>query len=155
MQKNLHKAKLSFVQLELFTAYDIAGYTVTPLEAVHALGSGEQPFFYLIEKDGKRIIYGHDTDLFPDSVMEFLRGKHCDLVSLDCTNGILNVSYKGHMGIDDNLTMREKLISIGAADETTVFIANHFSHNGLVPHEEMERRLPGFRVAYDGMTVLV
>ncbi len=155
MQKYLHKDKLQFVELELFKTYNIAGYAVTPLEAIHALGSGEVPFFYLIEKDNKRILYAHDTDLFPDSVMEFLTGKRCDLISLDCTDGIKHVNYKGHMGTSDNLLMRERLLAIGAADEKTVFVANHFSHNGLVPHHEMEKRLPGFLVAYDGMTALV
>lgn len=155
LKKYLRKDKLHFVQLELYKTYDIAGYSVTPMEAVHALGSGEVPFIYLIEKDGKRLLYGHDTDIFPDSVMEFMKGKRCDLISLDCTDGVKVVNYKGHMGIADNLLMREKLISIGAADENTVFVANHFSHNALVPYEQLEKLLPGFAVAYDGMTLMV
>ena len=41
------------------------------------------------------------------------------------------------MGAQDHLRMREKLLANGAADEHTIFVANHFSHNGLVPHEEL------------------
>jgi phosphoribosyl 1,2-cyclic phosphate phosphodiesterase len=74
---------------------------------------------------------------------------------MDCTNGILDLKYIGHMGINKNVALREKLLSIGAADENTVFVANHFSHNGLVSHEEMEKRLPDFTVSYDGMTLRV
>ncbi len=155
MNRYLRANNLCFERVEPFKTYDIDGYEVTPLEAVHAIGSGEEPLFYLIEKDGKRILYAHDTDLFTDADMEFLKGRRCDLISMDCTNGIKHVNYKGHMGIEDNLLMRERLLLIGAADESTVFVANHFSHNGLIPHEEMEKRLSGFRVAYDGMTVLV
>jgi len=59
------------------------------------------------------------------------------------------------MGINDNLKMRGMLIANGTADESTVFVANHFSHNGLAPHQEMERRLPGFIVSCDGMTLRV
>jgi phosphoribosyl 1,2-cyclic phosphate phosphodiesterase len=155
LSRYLRKGRLHFVQLELFKTYDIAGYCVTPLEAVHAVGSGEQTLFYLIEKDSKRLLYAHDTDLFPQSTMDFLKGKRCDLISLDCTDGILTTNYKGHMSIAENLLMRERLTEIGAADEHTVFVANHFSHNGLVPHEEMEKRLSGFTVAYDGLTLMV
>ena len=148
----------------------IDGYTVTALEAVHCLGSGEgcgypvvfenkaytrseEAFFYLIEKDGKSILYAHDTDEFTPSDMEFLTGRHIDLISLDCTNGRLDCNYIGHMGINDNLRMREKLLANGAADEHTVFAANHFSHNGLLPHREIEAAMPGFVVAYDGMEI--
>jgi phosphoribosyl 1,2-cyclic phosphate phosphodiesterase len=111
----------------------------------------EEAFFYLIEKDGKRIIYAHDTDEFTPADMEFLTGKRCDIITLDCTNAKLDLNYIGHMGANDNLRMREKLMAIGAADEDTVFVANHFSHNGMLPYEELEARMPGFKVSYDGM----
>ena len=39
----------------------------------------------------------------------------------------------------------------GAADEHTIFVANHFSHNGLLPYEELEKLVPGFIVSYDGL----
>lgn len=151
----LKEGLLEFTQVEPFKTYEIDEYLVTPLQAVHAIGSGEDPLFYLIERGGRRLLYAHDTDVFTDEDFAFLQGKRMDLISLDCTNGVLNPSYIGHMGILKNLDMREKLIGIGAADENTVFVANHFSHNGLVSHEEMERRMPGFRVAYDGLTLPV
>jgi len=87
--------------------------------------------------------------------MTFLRGKRMDLISLDCTNGVLDLDYIGHMGITEDHLMRTQLIENGTADDRTIFIANHFSHNGLVAHEEMEKRLPEFKVAYDGMTVRI
>jgi len=146
---------LLFTQLEPFKTCEIGGYLVTPLEAVHALGSDEQPLFYLIEKDGRRLLYGHDTDRFTEADMAFLRGKRCDLVSLDCTNGVLKVDYIGHMGVSDNLWMRDRLIENGTADEHTAFVANHFSHNGLIAHEKLEKLMPGFTVAYDGLTLTV
>ena len=79
--------------------------------------------------------------------------KKIDIISMDCTNGHLNLDYVGHMGIRENLRMREKLLACGAADEHTIFVANHFSHNGLLPYEEMVKRLPGFMVSYDSMVV--
>lgn len=146
---------LEFTQVEPFKTYEIDEYRVTPLQAVHAIGSGEEPLFYLIERDGRTLLYAHDTDLFTDADFEFLKDKHADLISMDCTNGILDLKYIGHMGINKNVALRERLIANGTADENTVFVANHFSHNGLVSHEEMEKRLPDFKVSYDGMTLRV
>ena len=151
--KNCDGKELIFREVKPFETFTVDGYHVTPLEAVHAFG--EQALFYRIEKDGKAILYAHDTDEFTDADMEYLRGKRNDLISLDCTNGELEMDYIGHMGASDNLRMREKLIAIGAADEKTVFAANHFSHNGILPYEELEKLLPGFVISYDGMKICV
>lgn len=162
--------RLAYRRVKPFERLEIEGYTVTPLEAVHcvsnASGAGwpvvfenraymrsEEALIYLIEKDGTKLLYAHDTDELTPADMEFLAGKELDLVSMDCTNGVLDADYVGHMSINDNLRMREKLLNCGAADEKTVFVANHFSHNGLAPHEELERRLPGFIVTFDGLRV--
>ncbi len=164
--------RLAFRQLKAFETVDIEGYAVTALEAVHCVsgapGAGwpvvfenkaymrsEEAFFYLVEKEGKKILYAHDTDEFTPADMEFLADKHIDIISLDCTNARLDLDYVGHMGATENLRMREKLIAIGAADEKTVFVANHFSHNGMLPHEELENMMPGFMVSYDGMMLSV
>lgn len=144
------------LEYRILTPYEpvkIMDYTVTPLPAVHAVSRNIEPYFYIIEKGDEALLYAHDTDKFTDEHLAHMKGKKFSLVSIDCTNGVLDVDYIGHMGIKDNILMREKLFAIGAADENTVFIANHFSHNGLVPHEEMEKRLPGFLVSYDGMIV--
>ena len=144
---------LEFRQMNLFEPQDVGGYTVTALEAVHK--PDEQALFYLIEKDGKSILYAHDTDEFTDADMDFLAGKKINFISLDCTNGVVDFDYVGHMGINDNLRMREKLIANGAADENTVFVCNHFSHNGSPSIEIMQAHAPGFLIAYDGMKVEV
>ena len=161
---------IGFKRMVPFETVQIEDYAVTALEAVHCISSGagagwpvvfenraymraEEALFYLIEKDGKSLLYAHDTDEFTPADMEFLAGRKIDLISMDCTNGVLQANYVGHMGCADNLRMRDKLLKCGAADMHTVFVANHFSHNGLVPIEELERRLPGFIIAWDGLTV--
>ena len=60
-----------------------------------------------------------------------------------------------HMGVEDVLETQKKLIEIGCADENTVWVINHFSHNGGILHEELEERMKphGFIVAYDGLEV--
>lgn len=151
----LKEGLLEFIQLKPFETYEIDEYKVTPLKAVHAINSGEEPLFYLIERGGRSLLYAHDTDLFTEDDFAFLKDRHVDLISMDCTNGILDVKYIGHMGINKNIALREKLLANGTADATTTFVANHFSHNGLVMHQKMEKRLPDFVVSYDGMTLRV
>ncbi len=162
---------IAFRRVKPFETIDVEGYAVTPLEAVHCLSRdgalwpvvfegktvyrSEEALFYLIGKDGKNVLYAHDTDEFTPADMEFLAGRGLDLVSLDCTNGRLDVTYIGHMGATEDRRMREALLQNGAADAHTVFVANHFSHNGLLPYDELQALLPGFTVSYDGMTVEV
>ena len=162
--------RLAFKQLKVFETVDIEGYAVTPLEAVHTINHegdkfpvvfvdgktfmrNEEAFFYMIEKDGKRLIYAHDTDEFTQADMEFLKNKRADFISLDCTNGKRQADYIGHMGSLDNLRQRDNLIKNGTADATTRFAANHFSHNVYVRTEELEELMPGFIIAYDGLEV--
>ncbi|MBQ3640267.1 MAG: hypothetical protein II955_07080 [Clostridia bacterium] len=90
-----------------------------------------------------------------DGDLEFLAGRKLDVISMDCDDGSWQTPWMGHMGCRDDLAAREDQLRVGAADSHTVFIANHFSHNGLVPYEELQRLLPGFLVSYDGMKVRI
>ena len=160
---------LAFEPFSSFETKQIEGYRVTALEAAHCLSEdkptfpvtcrgkewhrSEEAFIYLIEKEGKRLLYAHDTDELSPKDLEYLRGKRLDLVSLDCTNGVLVSRWVGHMGADLNRKVKNDLLSIGAADEKTVFVANHFSHNGFPGTEEIQALLPDFLIAYDGMEV--
>ena len=162
---------LEFRLMEPFKTVEIEGYRVTPLQASHCVdhnGSehpivhegktyyrSEDALIYFIEKDGQSLLYAHDTSEFSPEDMEFLAGRKIDLISLDCTNAAYQADYVGHMGAADNLRMRGKLMEIGAADENTVFVANHFSHNGNATHAEMVEAAAkyGMKVSYDGHCV--
>lgn len=137
-----------------FVSFEAEGYTITPLKADHA--SAPTPVFYMIEKDGKALLYCHDTALFPQETFDFLQtcGKHFDLVSLDCTNMILE--YGGtHMGLVQNTAVKNTLTDWGLCDNKTVFVINHFSHNGKLTHAELETEAAkyGFIVSYDGFEI--
>ena len=171
---NRDKKRIAFCRMVPFAPVDVEGYRVTALEAVHCTdGAGtrfpvefmgrtyyrsEEAVFYLIEKDGTSILYAHDTCEFTPRDMDFLAGKRISLISMDCTGGTLPFNYGswvGHMAADGCLHMKELLLENGAADAHTIFVANHFSHNGCVPYAELEKAVPGFLVSYDGMEVTV
>ena len=137
-------------------SFEAAGKIVTPLPAVHG-GPESQAQFYLIQKGRDSILYAHDTDLFCDEAWEILEAKlkePLDILSVDCTNGPLpHEIYRGHMGFDQDVMIKNMLIEKGLADERTVFVSNHFSHNGHVLYEEAQERMAphGFLISYDGM----
>lgn len=143
------------VFLEPFKTVDIAGYSVTPLKAYHGT---EDPYFYIIEKDGRALLWAHDTGYFCDEAWEYLEKNkpHFDFISLDCTYGTsVNERYY-HMSLDVCAEVRDRLIEIGCCDKNTVACVNHFSHNSPnVLYEDMTREAGkyGMICAYDGMTV--
>jgi phosphoribosyl 1,2-cyclic phosphate phosphodiesterase len=159
------KDGVSFLYTPMFEPIETAaGITATPLPANH--DRNEECRMYLLEEqnspDGKRFLYGHDTGLFPNETIEFMRGKRCDLISLDCTNVMLN-GEQYHMGLPADIKMKRKLTEIGAADADTRFILNHLSHNGFIAGgkvyslAEFEEAAAGagFAVSYDGMKVVI
>ncbi len=139
-----------------------AGVTVYPLPADHDKHQ-ECRMMLLVEKStGKTFLYAHDTGIFPEETVEFLRNKRCDLISLDCTNVMLgDENDRNHMGIRADVRMRKLLLENGTADEKTRFICHHFSHNGFVTdgrvysQQEFEKIAAdyGFTMSYDGMKV--
>ena len=136
------------------------GYSVFPVRAEH---SAADSVIYLVKKEGKTALYGTDTGLPGqeafDKLKEALDGNPLDLAILDCTNGLHPVDYFGHMGLPENIEMKNKMLNMGIADGNTMFAATHFSHclgNG-VPHSQMETEFAkqGIEVAFDGLEVRV
>ena len=75
-------------------------------------------------------------------------------MSLDCTSQ-KHRDGAYHMGLRDAWEQKQELLERGLADENTIWVVNHFSHNGELLHEELEREAQklGFLASYDGMTV--
>ena len=153
-ESNTQPERVQAVRIYPGKAFEVEGYSVLPVRAKHSPKTS--PLVFVIEKDGKSIGYFHDTSLLPnESLAQLAQLTHpMKLVSLDCTEGTLPIDPKGHMNLRQCIQTRQQLISIGAADENTIFILNHFSHNGentlyddLCPIAEQE----GFLVSYDGM----
>lgn len=138
--ENGGKECIELTELKPFEPRKIDGVTVTPLPAINV----QDALFYLLEQDGKRILYAHDTDIFPDEVFDFLAGKKLDLVSLDSNCAGKAVSCRGHMNMKDNAVVKQRLTDLGCAKEDTVWVISHFSHNGL-------RHADGSALTYEGL----
>ena len=119
---------IDFHVIKPYEPFTVKDYKITAFDASHDPASG--PVFYSIEKDGKCILHANDTGLFKDSVWEYIKssGIHFDLVALDCTAAdTINMTYSDcHLSVEHCRDIKSKLISIGAADEKTIFVLHHF-----------------------------
>lgn len=146
---------LNFNIKKKFEAFDASGYKVTPLKANHA--KHLDPVIYVIEKDGKTLLYAHDTGFFPDETWKYLEnsGLKFDYVSLDCTNANREKIKGTHLSITGCVKIKERFLSMGLADEKTIFCLNHFSHDCGYTYDEIVpvAAKNGFIVAFDSMEV--
>ncbi len=147
---------IRFHVLRAFENVEFGGYCVYPLRARH---SSKDPFVFLIEKDGKRILHLTDTGILPEEDFAFLAelgGNPLDLVTFDCTF-LWNDAEESarHMGLNGNLRVLEQLQEIGLADHHTRKVITHFSHNSAPSKKSTKRaeRLYGVIAAYDGMSL--
>lgn len=137
-----------------FQTFEAGSYTVTPLKADHA--PALDAVFYIIEKEGKSLLYANDTGYFPEDTWKYLEEHkpYFNMISLDCTEPDRQLE-RGHMSLYIDNRVAERLREIGCIDDKTILYCNHFSHNGHMTHPEIEElaKTYGFSVSYDGLEV--
>lgn len=142
-----------FIRLEPFDTFEAEGYQITAVPADH--DKRETCYIYIIEKEGRCLLYGHDTGLeLSPKAWDCIFRHHYDLVSMDATMGRKH-SERYHMGLPDVLDFAERLQKQGCIGKETIKVINHFSHNGDMTHEELETFAGehGLIASYDGMQV--
>lgn len=141
-----------FVEVAAFVPIKVGAYTVTPLKARHCVGA----YIYMVELDGRVMLYGNDTGFFPEETWDFLAGKIMHLVSLDCNNPV-HSDTPNHMTMEDNITAKRRMFQQKSSNNRTRYVATHFSHNGGLNHAQIDEkmRLHGITVAYDGLEIRV
>lgn len=138
--------------VEPYQMVDVEGTEILPLRAAHFPGRGGLNF--IVRRGGKTLLYGMDSGWFPDDSWEAQQAFRFDIVILDCTHGPIPAGAY-HGGIDSVIATKERMLKDGTATDETIFVANHFSHNGGLLHEELEEQLSphGILVAYDGLVL--
>jgi phosphoribosyl 1,2-cyclic phosphate phosphodiesterase len=119
---------------------------------------GGEPLNYIIESEGKALLYAHDTGYFLDETFDYIEksGIRFDMLSLDCTNVDIPVPDTGyHMGFPNIERVVEKLRTLGAVGANTAICVNHFSHNGNPLHAHICERASdyGYLASYDGCEI--
>ena len=156
--KDVVKPNLKTEILRPYQMLSVGEYRVIALPANHS--KTEDALLYYIERDGKGYLHFYDTAQVDDDVFAFLKnnGKHADLVCFDCT--LLERAGGNtarHMGIEDNMIMKQKLYDYGIIDDTTKIVISHFSHNACPTRKKLKEfeKQYGVIAAYDGLIIEV
>ena len=142
--------------IEAGKRFTVGKYDVLPMWANHSAGTS--PVIYSIGCGDKKMLYAHDTGIFPERTWELLKreGRY-DLLSLDCTGclGLGGDWVDEHMSFGTVLKTVKRLREEGLADDKTVIVINHFSHNYGQVYDEMleEAERHGITVSYDGLEI--
>lgn len=130
------------------------GRSAIPIAASHA--EDEECLNYVLMAETGTILIGNDTGWWQAETWEILAGHKIDVAIIDCTYGRRD-EREGHLGIAGVVAVRDRLRKLGALDEDSLVIANHFAHNGQINHEELVEVLApeGIKVGYDGMQIEV
>lgn len=146
------QGSVQFKSLSPFVSYWANNVEIIPLPANHA--PKELCFIYIIKKEGKTILYGHDSGRFSEETWSEILKHRFDGVIMDCTY-IFTKDSGTHMGVEENRVIKKRMLQEGAANDDTKFIITHFSHNGMLLHNEIEERVINdkFIVAHDGLEI--
>lgn len=153
-RNNIDEDTIKLVKINAGDVFEAEGYKITAVKAMHDPNSS--PVLFVLEKDGKSIFYANDSSEYDEEGMATLKGldKPLNVVSFDCTEACKDATYVGHLTLDRCIELRKKLLAENITDENTVFILNHFSHNGAyVGYDEFTQIAAkhDFLVSYDGM----
>ncbi|MGN3394049.1 MBL fold metallo-hydrolase [Enterococcus gallinarum] len=149
--------RLTYHLLEAYQKTWINGYEVYSLPAQHG-HFAEDCFIYVIkDPTGKTLLYGHDTGYLTEEMFAFLEANKFifDCVSMDCTGQTNADQMANHMNWSQNIQMKQELMDRKLATEKTIFVANHFSHNGGKTYQEMADLSASEMIitAYDGLEI--
>ncbi|GIO34831.1 MULTISPECIES: MBL fold metallo-hydrolase [Paenibacillus] len=146
------KGKYNLHRLRPLERTQLQTAVVVPLPASH--DPNETCLLYYIEKDGKTLLYGHDSGWFPEETWQWLQGKRLDLAILECTVGQINYR-QSHMNVDAVLETKQRFEEFGILKPDAQIVVTHFSHNGQLSHSDLVDIFTphGIQVAYDGMNL--
>lgn len=147
---------LKFNLIAPYSKLKVGAYDVMAIPAQHSK-TEDALLFYI--SDGKRgYLHLHDTGRICDKALDFLKdnGAKAHVVAFDCTFVEQTAGeISRHMGIEDDMVIKEKLLSRGIIDKDTKIIITHFSHNANPTRERLKgvEEKYGVVAAYDGMEV--
>lgn len=147
---------LSFTELKPYQALTFGEYKVLTIPAQHS--KTEDCLLYYIEKDGKGYLHLYDTGRIEERAFEFLaeHGAKAQAVAFDCTFAENTAgAVSRHMGIEDDMAMKQKLLDYKIIDGSAKIIITHFSHNCNPTREHLKNIENKYSVtaAYDGFEV--
>lgn len=136
-----------------FEPFTAAGCRITPIAAKHDPDEDCQNL--IIESGGVSLLYATDTGWWDPATWEFLSGCRLDSLVIECTNGLVDDDYVGHLNAASCVRLVDRLRSDGVLAPNGSVFTTHHSHNGSATHAELEKALEPHRIqpGYDGLSV--
>ena len=149
------KEKIFLHTLDDMEKSDISNAHITVLPANHMTKGDEQPLHYIVEKNGKSIMYGCDGGWFMARTWEYMRTIKLDAIVLDTTVGedAGNFRIGTHNSFPMLRIINEALLQNGIMDENGVRIGSHIAPSvHQLDHKGTADALSeiGMLTAYDG-----
>lgn len=143
------------IDLIELTAYKMVvheAYQVTPISATHK--GDEDCHNFIIERDGRRLLYATDTGFYREEVFDFLAGKDIHALVVECSDGFLKTPYIGHMDIDQCVSLVGRLRESGALAKDSQVFTTHHAAGGNATYDELTQALGpfGIQAGFDGLS---
>ena len=146
------KSKLTLARVAHGSRLILAdGVELTALRAEHGTPDA---LIYAFRTPEWSCFIANDTGWFPGETWDLLKKFRFDAVILDCC--YQNIDHRTrHMGGESFLALLGELRKMGSLSEKARLVANHFSHNPGMSHEDLCRWLDpcGVETGFDGMVL--
>lgn len=142
---------MEVAQTQSFETFWHEDYEITPLQARHnGVEDCQNP---LIKRDGKTLLYATDTGIWEDRTWHFLADYRIDGLVIECTEGLAENTYAGHLNLEECVGVVSRLRASGVLKAGAPVVTTHHSHNGDATYAELVEALkPHDMIAgYDGM----
>jgi len=143
------------VTLRPFVPVQAGHLRFVPIPGVHK--PGEECLTYVVQSEGSTVLCAWDTGLYDERSIERLSEYVFDLMIVECTQGMLDMPSRYHMGFAGVLELRDVLAKSAAVNAGTRIVLTHFSHNIGLLHDEFAAiaSREGIEPAWDGLTLTI
>jgi phosphoribosyl 1,2-cyclic phosphate phosphodiesterase len=130
-------------------------FQVTPVPAHHQ--ETEECLNLIIQREGKTLLYATDTGIWREPAWEILAGYRVDCLVMECTEGLADTTWEGHLDLKEFLCVMNRLRTMGVLHAHSIVTSTHHSHTGNATYAELEEamRPHGIQPGYDGMRIVI
>ncbi len=141
--------------LDPWETIKVGDFEITSILAQH--DPKQVCFNYIISREATSVLYATDTGWYGEQTWAFLKGRRLDGAIIDCSKGMDENGYKGHLSVPEVIRAKEKMLAEAALKPAAKVITTHHSHLSRLMHDELESLLNphGIEVGYDGLTVSI